>query len=164
MSGGRIEVTAQSGLPAQETRAVLEALPRWFGRPASTEAYVEEAERLPCIAAREGPRLVGFASLKPANVATCEFAVMAVRPEHHRTGVGRRIVEAGFAWMEEQGYRLGLVQTVGAGAPSLEYAMTRQFYLAMGFMPLIELAELFGPGTPALLLVRPLGAKWRVGA
>jgi hypothetical protein len=51
------------------------------------------------------------------------------------------------------GARLLLVKTLSANGDS---DRTRAFYLAMGFLPLQEMPDLWDAENPALLLVRPL--------
>lgn len=52
--------------------------------------------------------------------------------------------------------RLLLVKTLAATHPSPEYAGTRAFYRAVGFMPLTVLPKLWDPANPCLLMVRSL--------
>jgi len=53
------------------------------------------------------------------------------------------------------GIRLLEVHTMGPSHESQEYARTREFYPAMGCVPMTELQRIDGNG-PTLILVRPL--------
>ena len=55
----------------------------------------------------------------------------------------------------EQGVRLLEVKTLGPSHPDAGYARTRHFYESHGFLPLEE-TELWGEGTPCLIMVKPL--------
>lgn len=55
-----------------------------------------------------------------------------------------------------RGIRLLEVKTLGASHPDAGYARTRHFYEKQGFLPLEE-TDLWGEGTPCLIMVKPLG-------
>jgi hypothetical protein len=48
------------------------------------------------------------------------------------------------------------VKTLAAEHPGAEYAQTRAFYAAMGFLPLEAFPTLWSPYLPVLRLVKPL--------
>ena len=56
-----------------------------------------------------------------------------------------------------RGVRLLSVKTLGPSDPDPGYARTRHFYEASGFLALEE-TELWGAGTPCLLMVKPLSS------
>ena len=80
---------------------------------------------------------------------------MAVRPDRHRQGVGRALVEALQADLAADGVEFLQVKTLGPARPNAEYAATRSFYEAMGFRPLEEIHDLW-PGNPCLIMVKAL--------
>ncbi|MEZ5925126.1 MAG: GNAT family N-acetyltransferase [Hyphomicrobiaceae bacterium] len=149
-----IDITA--GLAAAEVASVLESLPDWFGRPEAITAYTREAGCLSVVTARRTGDVLGFLTMKPRTPAACEIAVMAVRPEWRRHGIGRALCQRAFQHMRAGGFSLAFVQTVGPSYDDAPYAETRRFYAAVGFLPLIELADHFGCGVPGLLMVRGL--------
>ena len=55
-----------------------------------------------------------------------------------------------------RGVRLLEVKTLGPSHPDAGYALTRRFYEKRGFLPLEE-TDLWGEGTPCLIMVKPLG-------
>jgi len=139
-------------------RAVLEALPDWFGIPEAIEEYVRAAEAQPMIAAFDGREAIGFVSLKVHFGNACEVYSMGVLSSHHRAGIGRALIAASEAFAIERGCALMTVKTLSAAVDNDEYARTRAFYLAMGFLPIEELPTLWGPRNPCLLLAKPLAA------
>ncbi|MEZ5774370.1 MAG: GNAT family N-acetyltransferase [Hyphomicrobiaceae bacterium] len=159
LAAGGVRVAIEEGLDVHDTQRILEALPEWFGRPDAIASYATEAARLKVAVARLDEVAVGLAALAPRSAATCEIAVMGLRPDLHGRGIGRRLVAAALAAMRRDGIRLALVRTLGTGDPDPFYARTRAFYVHLGFLPLIEIADHFGPGTPALLMVHPLAAR-----
>ncbi len=48
------------------------------------------------------------------------------------------------------------VKTLSSTHPDPDYAETRAFYAAMGFVPLMELPDLWDPGNPCLVMLKKL--------
>jgi GNAT superfamily N-acetyltransferase len=144
---------------AGRCEAILRALPRWFALEASIRAYVRVLATAPGFVARRDGAVVGFAGIRPLLPGSAEIEVMAVLPEHHRSGTGSALVSAIERWCDETGVRWLVVKTRGASAsdPDPEYAATRAFYRAVGFEPLFETTAFWGPQDPALVSVRRLG-------
>jgi GNAT superfamily N-acetyltransferase len=137
-------------------RAVLDDLPDWFGIPEAVDHYCDRANHLAAFGISRDGEPVGIVTLVRATDATMEIDVMGVRPAWHGQGLGRALIEAAAGHARSQGARLLSVMTVGAAHPSQAYAATRAFYRAVGFLPVEEFADLWGPGMPALLFVRPV--------
>jgi GNAT superfamily N-acetyltransferase len=87
---------------------------------------------------------------------SAEIHLMAVQPHLHRQGVGRALVTALIADLIADGCQLLQVKTRGPSQPDAGYARTRQFYAALGFLPLEETTELWGPRDPCLMMVKVL--------
>ena len=134
----------------------LHALPAWFGRPDSTARYVATAAKLPMIAAFENDVAIGFLTLLDLDASTAEIHVVGILPTHHRRGIGRRLVAAAAADCRGRGLKTLTVQTVGASSPDRNYARTRAFYIGVGFIPVREEIDAWGPGTPRLTLAMAL--------
>jgi ribosomal protein S18 acetylase RimI-like enzyme len=98
---------------------------------------------------------VGFLTLKQHNARAAEIYVMGVVPEQHRHGVGSALLAAVEAALRKRGVEYLQVKTLGPSRESENYAQTRHFYEARGFVPLEEFPDLW-PGNPALLLVKRL--------
>lgn len=73
-------------------RAILEVLPDWFGIPEATEAYIADSKGRPFFCAFADDVPVGFLYLKETGRHTVELAVMGVRMEYHRQGIGRALL------------------------------------------------------------------------
>jgi ribosomal protein S18 acetylase RimI-like enzyme len=141
--------------PADVER-LLDALPDWFGLPASNANFVAEAGDLPTVAALDGDTVVGACLVRDHNPDSAEIELLAVTPDRHRHGIGRALVDAVEADLRARAVRLLQVKTFGPSGDSEPYARTRAFYLALGFVPLEERTDIWGPENPCLILVKPL--------
>ena len=136
--------------------AIVAGLPDWFGlaegiRDAATAVRTHEGW-----VAEDDSQVVGFLTLVHPYPTTSEISWMSVRRDLHRTGVGRALVEAAVEARATRGVRLLTVKTLSDREdPGPEYARTRAFYLANGFVPVAEL-EIWGPENPCQLLARPV--------
>ena len=137
------------------TRLILEALPEWFGIPESTAAYIAESRRQPFWAALHGDEVWGFIALQETSPAAVELAVMGVRPEMHRSGMGRALFAAARAWAKVAGYRMMQVKTVREGCYPC-YDRTNAFYRSLGFAPLECFPTLWGERNPCMVYVMEL--------
>jgi hypothetical protein len=65
-------------------------------------------------------------------------------------------VERAAAYARAQDFALLHVKTLAPSDPDPNYAATRAFYAAVGFLPLEELPQVWGPDNPCLLMIRAL--------
>jgi GNAT superfamily N-acetyltransferase len=146
---------------------ILRALPAWFGIQDARARYVEAVDELETfVALPPGPpcagqvirpdKVIGFVALRETSRDALEVHVMGVLPAWHRRGAGRQLVERCATYARAEGYSLLHVKTLAPSHPDTGYAATRAFYEALGFRPLEELPQVWGPENPCLLLVRPL--------
>ena len=148
-----VEVTTAKGAICAE---ILAALPKWFGLPASNAAYIRDVEAMPMWAAYEGERLLGFLALGCPTPHVFEVHVMGVKPELHRHGTGRALMDAAAAHARARRIRFLTVKTLSARDPDPGYAKTRAFYEAMDFVAIDELPELWSPANPACIMLKVL--------
>jgi GNAT superfamily N-acetyltransferase len=148
-----IEVTSNKGVICAE---ILATIPQWFGLPESNAAYKRDVERMAMFAAIEDERALGFLALNQHTPHAVEIHVMGVRPEHHRSGLGRALVVRAEDWVRARGARFFTVKTRSLSAPDPNYAKTHRFYEAMGFLPIEEFPTLWDPQNPALMLAKYL--------
>ena len=150
------EVILASGHWPVALDQLLRDLPEWFGLEASIVQYVEGARVLPNTAAFLNGEIVGVCVVQNHTEVAAEIEVLAVRRDLHRRGIGRQLVEAVEAELRGAGVRLLQVKTLGPSGSSAEYARTRAFYESIGFLPLEERTDIWGPGNPCLICVKPL--------
>lgn len=136
-------------------RSVLEALPDWFGIAEATENYIVQSEGKPFFCACSGNEPVGFLYLKETGKHTAELAVMGVRKEYHRQGIGRAL----FAQAKQEAQRLGYsflqVKTVQMGRYD-SYDATNHFYLSLGFRELEVFPTLWDEHNPCQIYIMAL--------
>lgn len=135
---------------------ILRALPDWFGIEVDILNYKQEIGQLPTFLAKADGDVLGFLSLKQHNLYSAEIYVMAVRPEAHRGGIGRALVEAADSHVRGLGVEYVQVKTLGPSRPNEEYTRTRVFYEAMGFRPLEEFKQIWDENNPCQILVKRL--------
>jgi ribosomal protein S18 acetylase RimI-like enzyme len=141
-------------------REVLESLPEWFGIPASIDAYVSAADGLPMLACFEpAGDVVGFVSVKTHTPTAAEVYVMGVKRAWHRRGIGRALIGAAAQFAHCRGARFLTVKTLSPSNPDPNYAATRLFYEALGFLPIEEFPTLWNADNPCLLMLRPLMSR-----
>ncbi len=147
----------------EECERLLAALPEWFGIPASNEAYIRSLSRLTSwVALRQG-EVIGFVAVERHFPESAENHVLAVRPDHHRQGVGRALIETAEQWLLGEGVEFFLTKTLAPSDPYVPYRATRAFYTALGFRPLFETTAFWGEEDPALVMVKLLH-PWRRAA
>ena len=146
------EVASSKGAICAE---ILASLPKWFGMPASNEAYIRDVEAMPMWAAYDGDHLQGFIALGCPTPHVFEVHVMGVKPELHRHGAGRALMEQAAAHARAH-VRFLTVKTLSARDADPGYARTRAFYEAMGFVTIDELPDLWSPDNPACIMLKVL--------
>ena len=137
-------------------REILEALPEWFGLPEARENYIKNsADQLFFTFRAESGEELGFLTLAPTGKDTVELAVMGVKKEHHREGIGRALFLAAKTAAREAGFSFLQVKTVRMGVYP-EYDATNRFYLALGFKEFEMMPELWGEENPCQIYVMSL--------
>ena len=135
-------------------RTILGNLPTWFGVQESVEDYVVVADRSPTVIASLDGEDIGFLTLIHHSPYASEVYVMAILPDYHRRGIGRKMLNHVEGSLALAGVEFLQVKTLSAKRPDEGYEKTRAFYLAYGFRPLEEFPELWSPENPALQLVK----------
>ena len=151
----KIEEIRDPGSKQAIARKILEALRDWFEVDESREKYIEESAGFIFLAAKEEDEYAGFLCLKETGKDTVELAVMGVRKEYHRRGLGRALFEAAKKIAVEAGYSFMQVKTVQMGVYE-EYDITNRFYLACGFKEFEVIRELWGNENPCQIYVMSL--------
>lgn len=150
----QIRDLAPEDAPACEK--VFRSLPEWFGMEEANRAYIESFRALPGAVAIYAGEIVGFITLTEHAHNSYEIHVMAVLEKYHRRGIGRALIQWAEYWCRTHGVEWLHLKTRGPSTPDPEYERTRLFYLGVGFAPLFESLELWGPENAALILVKHL--------
>ncbi len=137
-------------------RKVLEALTDWFEVDESREGYISGCVDWIFFAAKEAEETIGFLCLKETGKATVELAVMGVLKEHHRSGVGRQLVERAKEAAALKGYEFMQVKTVKMGMYE-DYNRTNLFYISCGFKEFEIFPLLWDEANPCQIYVMSLG-------
>lgn len=133
--------------------SILAELPEWFGIPELNASYAAHAEREQAWVAEEAGEPLGLMTLVDQGFSAIDIHLLAVRPHVHRRGVGLALIRQACLIARELGKRYVTVKTRGPSLPYEPYERTRAFYLAVGFEPLEELTELWGPENPCLIMI-----------
>lgn len=150
-----IEVETGGHWPS-EVRRILDGLEDWFGLEESNAEYVDKASTLLNVVARDGGDVVGVCLVIRHNPLAAEIDLLAVPRDHHRRGVGRAILDHLEPELRADGVRMLHVKTRGQSIPDEGYARTLAFYEGMGFVPLEERTDIWGPENPCLILAKSL--------
>ena len=144
---------------AQGCDAVVLTLPYHFGHEGGRAECARAVRSQSGLVAVEDDKVVGFLTLKRHGPRSAEITWMAVRADRRRSGIGRGLVDRTVADLTTGGVEVLSVLTLAASVAeerdSDNYADTRAFYEALGFVPLRELL-LDGWDDPAVILARTL--------
>jgi GNAT superfamily N-acetyltransferase len=141
---------------AEACDAVVASLPDWFGLEEGIREAAELVRTAPGLVAETDGEVSGFVTHAPRSSAAVEITWIAVHARHRGSGIGTALLASLAEQVRSAGVRLLVVKTLSDREdPGPEYAATRAFYLARGFIPVQEL-DIWGPENPAQLLVKPL--------
>jgi GNAT superfamily N-acetyltransferase len=141
---------------SSECERILRTLPGWFGIESSTLQYVRDTETYPTFVAVSEQHIRAFLTAREHFAQAWEVHCIAVEAAARRQGLGRELHRHVERWLAARGVRLLQVKTMAESANSAEYAETRRFYTGIGYLPLQEFPELWGPRLPVLQLVKVL--------
>jgi GNAT superfamily N-acetyltransferase len=143
---------------AEACDAIILGHPDFFGHEGGRADCARAVRSQAGWVAVEADQVLGFATWEPRTDAAAEVTWMAVRRDRRHQGTGTAIVEALVADLQARGFKLALAMTSAGDRDPADgpdtYAPTRRFWLARGFLPLIELD--IWDANVALLQVRPL--------
>lgn len=138
------------------TKQILDALPAWFGIEESKQEYVDQSKDTFMFAYFDKDTPVGFIAIKQHYRQSAELAVMGVKSEYHRHGIGRKLVSECEKWCVEHDISYLQVKTLSETSSDESYAKTRKFYESVGFVPLETFSTIWDEANPCLLLVKYL--------
>jgi ribosomal protein S18 acetylase RimI-like enzyme len=144
---------------AEACDAVVLSLPYHFGHEGGRAECARAVRTQEGLVAVEEDEVVGFLTLRRHDPRSAEITWMAVRADRRRRGIGRELIERAVDDLSCDGVELLSLLTVAESEPeerdSDNYADTRAFYRAVGFVPLRELA-LESWDDRAVILARPV--------
>lgn len=132
-------------------------LPQWFGIEDSIVEYGQNLEALDGFVAEDRGEVVGFVGLKRYGDQAVEIDVIGVRPHLRGSGIGTRLIEA-VESNSGSAIRLIHMKTLAPSDPDPNYAETRAFWLARGFVPM-DAHELWGPENPCLVMAKAVNGS-----
>lgn len=101
---------------------------------------------------RDGGRVLGFACYGPRDLTSGVFDLywIAVDPDAHRSGVGRRLLTACEQAVRQAGARMLVAET--SGTPL--YEPTRKFYLGMGYTLEANIKDFYSEGDDLAIFIK----------
>ena len=148
---------AQTAHNPQAVARILKTLPEWFGREESNAEYIHDAERLETwtVTHPETHEVVGIMLIAQHYPVEAEIHLLAVDAAFHGYGIGTSLINTFEKEARNRGIRLIQVKTLGESFLNEPYQRTRNFYKAVGFLPLEE-TNLWGEDTPCLIMVKAI--------
>lgn len=129
---------------AEACDAVVLTLPYHFGNEGGRAECTHAVRTQGGLVAVEEGEVVGFLTLQRHDPRSAEITWMAVRADRRRHGIGKRLIERAARDLAREGVELLSVLTLAESEPEERetdnYADTRRFYRALGFVPLRELS------------------------
>jgi GNAT superfamily N-acetyltransferase len=155
-ANGSVIIRRSVGSMESECERILRTLPEWFGIEESLLEYVRSTSRLPTFVAEVKGQIVAFASLIEHFPTSWEVHCIAVDAAFRGKGIGMHLHEHIEAWLVTQGVAVLQVKTIAATHPSREYAQTRGFYVAAGYVPVEIFPRLWAAHLPVLQMIKML--------
>jgi len=132
--------------------AVANALPEWFDQDARTGAIPMDLKHQHGLVAVSDGRIVGFITLYFAE-GRLNIGWLGVLPEHHRRGVGAKLIECAESFGKQRGLSELATYTLGGGVDYAPYEATRAFYFSQGFS-IHQTSKTDNPGCPEEIEIR----------
>jgi len=136
--------------------AIIGGLPEWFGMDEGIAECAAAVRIQRGLVAEVDGAVVGFVTHRLHYPQAAELTWLAVSRGAQRQGHGRELVEALARDLTGAGVRHLTVRTLSDRSDDVYYARTRAFYRAAGFVPLLDLPELWDADNPAMVFVRDL--------
>ena len=136
--------------------AIIGGLPEWFGMDEGIAECAAAVRIQRGLVAEADGAVVGFVTHRLHYPQAAELTWLAVSRGAQRQGHGRELVEALARELTGAGVRHLTVRTLSDRSDDEHYARTRAFYRATGFVPLLDLPELWDAENPAMVFVRDL--------
>lgn len=106
-------------------------------------------------------KLVGFITLRKADVGSLEISWLAVEKKSQGLGIGSKLVRESLKNFSEKGFDVCYVKTLAETAEDEGYEKTRKFYKNLGFrtLEIIDPYPGWSAGNPCQILAAALPLK-----
>ncbi len=141
---------------ARVCKAVLSALPEWFGIEEATQEYVGDVRAMDTIVLTAFGVPIGFVSISMHWGYHADLHVLGLLKEFHGRGLGRMMIEEAERVATSRGVSYLTVKTLADTHPDANYARTRGFYETMGFRPFEVFPTLWDESNPCLYMLKDL--------
>jgi ribosomal protein S18 acetylase RimI-like enzyme len=103
-------------------------------------------------------KLVGFITLRKADIGSLEISWLAINKDFQGLGIGSRLVKETLNDFFKQGFRICYVKTLAETIVDEGYTKTRKFYKKLGFntLEIIDPYPGWSVGNPCQILAAPL--------
>ena len=117
----------------EQILALAKQLPEWFDDKARVRYIPLDLKLHQGYIARSGQRLIAFVTFT-SKTGRGVISWIGVHPDHHRQGIGRRLLETVERYFRSLGCQRISVETVGWSDPEYPpYEKTRAFYRGMEY-------------------------------
>jgi ribosomal protein S18 acetylase RimI-like enzyme len=144
---------------AEACDAIIAGLPEWFGLDEGIAQCAAAVRSQRGLVAEVDGAVVGFVTHRLHYPEAAEVTWLAVARSTQREGHGRALVDSLARELAAEGVRHLTVRTLSDRSNDGHYARTRGFYRAIGFVPLLDLPELWDAENPAMVLLRDLDSS-----
>lgn len=144
---------------AEACDAIIAGLPEWFELEEGIAECAAAVRSQTGLVAELDGAVAGFVTHRLHYPQAAEITWLAVARDAQRRGHGRALVEELCRELDGAGVRHVTVRTLSPRSDDQFYTRTRDFYLALGFTPLLDLPELWDEENPAMVLVRDLDSS-----
>ena len=150
----KIVLVEDENIKSNVTDNILHKLPDWFGVEQSIIEYVQTVRDKVFYVIYYGEEIIGFLCLKINNQYTAEIYVMGIVENHHRNGLGKKLILKAEQYLRDKYYRFLMVKTLSESVDYEPYRRTRKFYNSVGFYPLDETNKIWDEKNPCLIMVK----------
>ncbi|MCL2006986.1 MAG: GNAT family N-acetyltransferase [Treponema sp.] len=149
------EIT-DSSKKSEYANKILRSLPEWFGIEESLIEYVNTVSQYPFIAAFDNEDCIGFFSGKIHYNRTGDIYVCGIDPNYQGKGIGTLLYRELENYFLKNKCEYVIVKTLSEIAQDENYAMTKKFYIKIGFKELITLTEMWDHNNPCLIMIKKI--------
>lgn len=138
-------------------RNLLPRLPNWFGNDKSNLNYYRAVRNLDAwISQTPDGEINGLIVAKIHHKYTGDVYLLAIAPEYHRKGIGKKLMHEAERFFTEKGCRRIVIKTLSDTVKYAPYLDTCRFYEKMGYSKMMTFDEFWDDENPCLLLIKDL--------